>query len=254
MKSTFEAEKIVRGYSALDQLQKPEQTILEQLRDRLPYAKMLDIGVGGGRTTLHFAPLVQTYVGVDYAANMVKACEDRFPDREEHISFQVADARRMAQFANGTFDFILFSYNGIDNISHDDRIAALQEIKRVGKRGGVFAFSTHNIRSLHKVYTVQWYKNPKKLAYQIFSYFLLIFLNGFPGKHQKRPYTIVNDGTHRFGLNMYYIKPEYQIKQLEHVGFRNVRLFSVSTGAEIAPQDLEHIVDDGWIYYLCDID
>ncbi len=253
MKSTFEAENVVRGYTALDRLQKPEQTILQLLRARLGYMNMLDIGVGGGRTTLHFAPLVRAYMGVDYAANMVKACEERFPDREDHIAFQVADARFMDQFPTGAFDFILFSYNGIDNISHDDRILALQEIKRVGKPGGVFAFSTHNLRSLHKAYKIQFYKNPKKLAYQVFSYFLLIFLNGFPGKHQKKPYTIVNDGTHRFGLNMYYIQPEYQIKQLESLGFRNIRLFSVITGEEIDPAGLDRVVDDGWIYYLCDI-
>ena len=120
MKSTFEAENIVRGYTAMDRLQKPEQTILSLLRERLGYMKMLDIGVGGGRTTVHFAPLVRQYVGVDYAANMVKACEERFSDREDHISFGEADARYMNQFPAGSFDFVLFSYNGIDNISHDD--------------------------------------------------------------------------------------------------------------------------------------
>ena len=254
MKSTFEAENIVRGYTAMDRLQKPEQTILGLLRERLGYMKMLDIGVGGGRTTVHFAPLVRQYVGVDYAANMVKACEERFPDREDHISFGEADARYMNQFPAGSFDFILFSYNGIDNISHEDRLLALKEINRVGKSGGVFAFSTHNLRSLHKVYKIKFYKNPKKLAYQILSYFLLIWLNGFPGKHQRKPYTIVNDGTHRFGLKMYYIQPEYQIKQLEASGFCNIRLFSVSTGQEIDPAKLDQVVDDGWIYYLCEIE
>lgn len=254
MKSTFEAENVVRGYRTMDRLQKPEQTILNLLHERLGYMHMLDIGVGGGRTTVHFAPLVQSYTGVDYAANMVKACEERFPDREDQIAFQVADARNMDQFPTGAFDFVLFSYNGIDNISHDDRLLALKEIKRVGKKGGVFAFSTHNLRSLHKVYKIQWYRNPKKLAYQIFSYFLLIWLNGFPGKHQRKPYTIVNDGTHRFGLKMYYIQPEHQIKQLEALGFSNIRLFSVSTGQELDPAQLDREVDNAWIYYLCDMD
>ena len=74
--------------------------------------KMLDIGVGGGRTTLHFAPLVKEYVGIDYSQNMIKACQERFAQ----VSFQTADARSMGIFKDSTFDFILFSYNGIDYI------------------------------------------------------------------------------------------------------------------------------------------
>lgn len=123
--------------------------------------KMLDIGVGGGRTTVHFAPLVRQYVGVDYAANMVEACEERFPDREDHISFGEADARYMNQFPAGTFNFIILSYNGIDNIAHDDRLLALKEINRVGKSGGVFAFSTHNLRACTRCIKSSFIKIPK---------------------------------------------------------------------------------------------
>lgn len=253
MKRTYESEKVVKFYTTLEHLQKPEQTIFKILEDRLPYWKMLDVGVGGGRTTRHFAPLVAEYVGVDYAANMVKVCEEIFTPREDHISFQVADARYLDQFDDDYFDYILFSYNGIDNISHEDRLLALKEIRRTGKKGGFFAFSTHNLRNFHTAYRIRLYANLKKTAYQILSFFLLLILNGLPGKHQRKPFAIVNDGIHRFGLKMYYIKPEEQVKQLEKAGFENVRLFSVATGKEISLEEAKLSIDETWIYYLCEI-
>lgn len=42
-------------YAASTELQPPEKAILDRLRDQLRQMKMLDIGVGGGRTTMHFA-------------------------------------------------------------------------------------------------------------------------------------------------------------------------------------------------------
>lgn len=253
MKSTYESEKVVKFYTTLEQLQKPEQTILNLIKDQLPGWKMLDIGIGGGRTTRHFAPLAAEYVGVDYAANMVKVCQEIFSGCEDHISFQVADARYLDQFEDDYFDFLFFSYNGIDNISHSDRLLALEQIRRKGKKGGLFAFSTHNLRNFHTAYRIRFYPNLKKTAYQIFSFFLLLLLNGTPGKHQRKPYTIVNDGIHRFGLKMYYIKPEEQVRQLKEAGFANIRLFSVATGREMTLEEAKLVVNDTWIYYLCEI-
>ncbi len=36
---------------------------------------MLDMGVGGGRTTKYFAPLVRFYIGADYAFPMLKSAK-----------------------------------------------------------------------------------------------------------------------------------------------------------------------------------
>ena len=40
---------------------------------------MLDIGVGTGRTTMHFAGLVKEYVGVDYSSALIQACPEKIP-------------------------------------------------------------------------------------------------------------------------------------------------------------------------------
>ncbi len=55
------------------------------------------------------------------------------------------DASDMAVFDNACFDFVLFTFNGIDGMSHEKRIKTLKEIFRVLKYDGVFAFSTHNL-------------------------------------------------------------------------------------------------------------
>lgn len=133
----------VKIYTAWDDLLPPERVVLKRFRERLGAMVMLDIGVGGGRTTYHFAPLVRQYVGIDVDPAMVEACLRRFPHRPSHVQLMVCDAREMSAFGDGAFDFVLFSYNGLDYLAHGDRLLALREIARVtrpatGYRGTVF--------------------------------------------------------------------------------------------------------------------
>ena len=71
---TYTDRSIVRYYARLTALQPAERTILTLLQKRLSKMKMLDLGVGAGRTTNYFAPLVAEYIGVDYSAEMIAAC------------------------------------------------------------------------------------------------------------------------------------------------------------------------------------
>ena len=150
-RNTLEAEDVVRTHAQKTHLQEPEKTVLHILRDRLLSMRMLYIGVGGGRTTLHFTSLIREYVGTDYSDNMIKACTRRFSPLPENVTFQVCDARAMDIFNDNSFDFVLFSYNGLDYISHQDRLQALREIKRICAKGGCFCFSTHNLQSLSEL-------------------------------------------------------------------------------------------------------
>src|ERR1041385_7806991 len=80
---TFERERVVRAYEQENELQKPEEVVLTMLKDRLKDMRMLDIGVGAGRTTFHFAPRVKEYIGIDYSQKMIEACKRRFPERAD---------------------------------------------------------------------------------------------------------------------------------------------------------------------------
>lgn len=144
--------RIVQHYAQLQQLQAAEQKILDQLQPHLATMKMLDLGVGGGRTTQHFSPLVAEYVGLDYSPTMITACQARFTNNPAGLDFVVGDARDLSCFEADYFDLVLFSFNGLDYIEHHDRLQALQEIHRVGKPGGYFVFSSHNLQGIEPLF------------------------------------------------------------------------------------------------------
>src|SRR6266446_2135875 len=101
---------------------------------------ILDMGVGGGRTTPYLAKAAGRCVGADYSGVMVEACRRRFPDQE----FRHCDATDMAVFDDEEFDAIVFSFNGIDVIRTDDgRARCLSETARVLTRGHLHLLVSH---------------------------------------------------------------------------------------------------------------
>src|SRR5665811_2163389 len=121
-KNIYNHVRISKDYARRDYLDKAETQIIEELRDILPKLNMLDMGVGGGRTTGYFLPMVNSYIGADYAPNMIAECKKK-------KIFEVLDVRNMDKFSDNMFDFVLFSYNGIDSFGPEDRETALKEIK-----------------------------------------------------------------------------------------------------------------------------
>jgi ubiquinone/menaquinone biosynthesis C-methylase UbiE len=238
----FQSKRTVEIYRQNEGLQLAEQSIFGLIKDKLGFMKMLDIGVGAGRTTHHFAPLVKEYTGIDYSQNMVNACQERFA----HLHFLRSDARSMGSFNDSLFDLILFSYNGIDYINHDDRAKALREIKRVGRPGGLFCFSSHNLGYIRNFLKVPLNRNIVP-AYQRYCQTTQILKS-------QLPYAFIRDGGEDFKLLTYYVKPSQQVKVLHELGFREIRLFLEKTGQQI--MDISRIDDysqDRWLYYLCHI-
>lgn len=244
---------MVYHYAQLSQLQPAEKTIFESLAPRLSQMKMLDIGVGGGRTTQHFAPAVAEYVGIDYSAEMITACQKRFPALPQAV-FKVCDVRNLSCFEDDSFDFILFSFNGIDYISHAERLAVFQEIARVGKPGGYFFFSSHNLQGLEQAFSIK-----NQLGFNLInSYVNLVmlalfrFLNRSLTSSQLKAstYAIVRDESHNFRLKTYYIRPQEQMKQLA-LDFEEIKVYSWKSGSQITSKDALAANSDMWLYYLC---
>jgi ubiquinone/menaquinone biosynthesis C-methylase UbiE len=250
---TYTSQNIVQHYVELSALQPAEVTVLKLLQPLLGSMKMLDIGVGGGRTTQHFSGITAEYMGIDYSAEMIAACQKRFPNTSAVL--QVCDVRDMSQFEDDSFDFILFSFNGIDYMSHADRLKAFAEIQRVGKPGGYFCFSSHNLNGFERQFDFrqQFSLNPLKTYVNlVMAAFLHLFNLPMTLKELRRsPYAILKDESHNFRLNTYYIRPQEQLEQLK-LHFENTRIYSWQTGLEITPPD-KHYRSDGWLYYLCNI-
>ncbi len=249
---TYSDTKIVNYYSYLSQLQPAETTILEKLKPQLSEMTMLDLGVGGGRTTAYFAPLVKKYLGIDYASEMVAACQAKYPQFE----FQTVDARDLSQFSDNSFDLVLFSFNGIDYVEHCDRLTILQEIAKIAKPGAYFCFSTHNLTAISPQFKLRYHLslNPFSSYINLFMYGLLRFFNRNISLKDiaSQPHAIIRDESHNFRLRTYYITPQSQLEQLAPY-FENIQIYSWSTGELVKPTEDPAVTKDLWLYYLCQL-
>lgn len=110
-----------------------------------PDRAILDVGVGGGRTTPSLSSGARSYLGIDYSPEMIELCRSRFPS----LRFKVADAAELGFVADDSVDVVVFSYNGMDYLyPREQRLACLQEFMRILTPGGVLIFSAHNARLL----------------------------------------------------------------------------------------------------------
>jgi ubiquinone/menaquinone biosynthesis C-methylase UbiE len=249
---TYAKASIVSYYQQLNELQPAEQILLKDLS---PSCEMLDIGVGAGRTTKHFYPLTTQYLGIDNSAEMIAACRKRFPKLVE-TTFQVGDARDMSCFADNQFDVILFSFNGIDYVSQNDRLQILREVYRVGKPGATFCFSSHNLQGFEKL--IDWKSqlsfNPITTYTNLVMLGLLRILNpSLSSKALKElSHTIIKDESHNFRLKTYYIRPREQIAQLEQ-NFSNIQVFSWWNTQELVTEGDRSSNTDMWLYYFCTV-
>jgi ubiquinone/menaquinone biosynthesis C-methylase UbiE len=250
---TYTTNSIVQHYKNLNQLQPAEQILLNL--PQLAQLKMLDLGVGAGRTTKHFQPKVTQYIGIDNAPEMIAACRRRFPHLPPE-TFDTCDARDLSRYRDNSFDLLLFSFNGIDYVSEDDRHLILQELHRIGKPGSILFFSSHNLQGFARLIDLksQLSLNPLTTYSNLVILGLLRFLNRpyTPNQLKQLPFAILKDESHNFRLDTYYIRPEAQIAQLEQ-HFDNIQVYSWRNTTELTGEIDRKTNTDMWLYYQCTI-
>lgn len=228
-------------------LQPPEVSILVKYKDAYFGKNILDIGCGAGRTSHYFRNFTHQYTGVDYSKSMVDHCNRQYPE----VVFNHCDARDLSCYADNEFDFVMFSYNGIDYIDHEGRIQALKEIYRVLKKGGLFVFSAHN-REYKSIVTepeLRFSLNPVNLAKNTISYFKQVKnRKNLASKEVKNEsYAILNDNGNNFGLLTYYIDKRNQVKQLLDIDFELLEMYQIN-GQPLSMDANDS--DSCWIYYV----
>jgi ubiquinone/menaquinone biosynthesis C-methylase UbiE len=216
----------VNTYSWQSDLTPPERAALDLLAAEIQGQPVLDLGVGGGRTTGHLLERGGDYTGIDYSETMLATCRKKFPD----LRLIHGDARSMPQFRDASFAVVFFSCNGIGMVDHEGRLKILREVHRILRPGGAFVFSFHNQNSREHSEGMQlppfeFSANPARLAVRVARFLyqtgLRIFNYSRFSKHDVRlpDYSIINDRCHHYATMLYYISLQNQRKQLEAAGF-----------------------------------
>lgn len=246
-RASYASADAVSHYPQQSDLHPAERALFERYGADLRGKKLLDIGVGGGRTTAHLSTIAADYVGIDYSPDLVTATASRFPT----LDIREGDARDLGSYRDSSFDTVIFSFNGIDYISHEDRLTAQSEIRRVLREGGVFIFSSHN-RQYHRFHQLPWQGRPK-LGRQTIRHSLQA-LKAHQNRRRLRSYeviksewAIINDDAHKFSMLTYYVAAGESRRQLVLAGFSEVETFN------LAGQVSERDDSAPWLYYAARI-
>ncbi len=240
--ATYRRAGIVEEYAAHDELQEGEVRVLDRVGD-LSRVRLLDIGVGAGRTTGQLSERVASYVGIDYSPELVEACRRRHRGAE----VSVGDARDLSRFADGSFDLVLFSFNGLDYVSDDGRRRVLAEVRRVLVPGATFVFSSHN-RDYAQLGLMPWRTGrPGRTMLKQSAHALLHTRRRRRMRRRELvgpDHALVNDNAHDWSLLTYYVSPPDQVAQLRDAGFTVVECFD--QWGEASARDERSV----WRHYL----
>ena len=248
----FGDEDVVKIYDKMSELFPAEKEILNLIAKNYKDKKILDVGVGAGRTTTALTNISKEYLGIDYSETMVKNSRLKYPNQK----FIVSDMRDLVeQFQPSSFDVVVVSFNGIDYVNHDDRLKTLRGIYSLLKPGGAFCFSTHNLeyglrhRGFRFGFTPSL--NPAKIAIRALRS-LIFATKALPNYLTRRKFesvsngfALLNDWAHNYRLLTYYASEEEVTDQLRTVGFNN----QLNIYHPFKPHSRD-FTDVSWIYYF----
>lgn len=138
----YSRPEVAQHYATIEYLTPCEKFLFEKYIE--PGSEVLDLGVGGGRTTPFLSSRAGRYAGVDYSPAMIEHCRQKFPT----LNFFEADAADLPHFSSSSFDTVVMAFNGIDYLNQQSRVSCLRECHRVLKGEGTLIFSSHNPRAV----------------------------------------------------------------------------------------------------------
>jgi SAM-dependent methyltransferase len=258
-KKSYHNDSVVRYWSTYSsELFYGESKIFASLKTSLAEASLLDVGVGGGRTTPHLLPYVRDYKGLDYSSKLISQCKDKIPG----VDFICADASRLsAAIDNASLDFIYFSFNGIDCLDEAQRQSFLQESHQALKPQGRLLFSSHNFyaskpqstasvitdisrRSIHSLLSLK-VKPALRTMLSAISY-----VKNRSRESQGKDIVFLADAGQSYREVYAWIKPEKQIQDLITAGFKVVSIYDWQ-GRQYDPEDCQ-VIRSHSAYYLAE--
>jgi SAM-dependent methyltransferase len=250
----YESSSVAARYVGRAGLQSAEAALLDRYRADITGRRILDLGVGGGRTTPALLRLSADYIGVDYSREMIEHCRARFPN----VCLQVADARDLSCFPDRSFDFVLFSNSGIDAVDHDGRLRVLAEVRRLLSAGALFIFSSHNRNfPIPKPWDAQHFamnplRNPIRFGRRLAACPIAIvnYVRHARFAETRDEYCVSVDSAARYNLVHYRIGAAAQKEQLERAGFTDIVAFNLA-GRPLAWSEAEISRADPWFQYAC---
>jgi SAM-dependent methyltransferase len=224
--SVYTDGEVVNFYAQFEEQRPAELAWLADNEQILRKSRVLDLGVGAGRTTPLLEPLAKTYVGADYSPPLVEAARKRFPG----VAFKVGDARSMPWLEDGSIDLVVFSFNGIDTMDREGRDLVIAEVARVLRSGGWFLFSSHNEhalpqRSLTRLERPRlsrvWLRRTVRQLRALLRHRRMrreeVFGDGW---------SIRNDEAHDYRLMNFYATKDFQERSMADAGFETAKVYS----------------------------
>lgn len=241
----FDRADIAEWYGARS-LFASERVIFERFHESFAGKRLLDLGVGSGRTTRALLPHVADYVGIDKAQAMLSVARRNFPS----ATFLDLDVRSLVEFGPGRFDFVLGALAILSAFDHAERLVVIESVHDVLAPGGVFAFSFHN-RGWRRagsmpLHARSWH--PREIVNSVHPQSWLNYLRLRPFAHEETDYAIHVDPAHRWNGLFYFIDMATQERQLAAAGFEILARFG-EDGRPIGAGD--DTTQDGLLHLVC---
>lgn len=113
----------------------PAELVDAHARGVLPSGKALDIGCGTGNYALYLAKNGFEVTGVDFSERAIEIARQRAAAAGVEVRYVLADARKVAEHVDGTFEFIL-DYSVLHHIAAADVESYARQTSRLLSVGG----------------------------------------------------------------------------------------------------------------------
>lgn len=251
-RTSLSAATSVDAYAWRSGLEAVERATIALVLDEIRGRPILDLGVGGGRTTPELRAISADYVAIDSTPEMVSACRARYPEADVRLG----DACDLSALPRDHFAFVLFSCNGIGMLGHADRLRVLSEVRRVLAPGGVFAFSTHNLDSPHNhrafvLPELELSPNPLRTAVRGWRFARRTIKRAFNRwKHVRHEehhagWSLINSACLDYDTLLYHVTLDEARRQLLDAGYAKGVLALDHRGVEI-----ERTTDDDSLFFV----